>query len=121
MRDVISAPARASIWAGNGYHQSPAIRAAGLIFCSGMLAINPETGEREREPLWSIVARHSGGLATAAIGGTIGAAALSRFTGSGKDAPSGAGAGSVGGDCNSGSSCGWIAFSNWTAIALVKW
>jgi len=38
---------RASIWAGNGYHQSPANRAAGLIFCSGMLAINPETGERE--------------------------------------------------------------------------
>ena len=30
-----------------GYHQSPAVRAAGLIFCSGMLAINPETGERE--------------------------------------------------------------------------
>jgi hypothetical protein len=72
--------------------------------------------------LWSIVARcGSGGLATVAIGGTIGAAALSRFGGSGKDAPSGAGAGSVGGDCNSGSSCGWIAFSNWTAIALVKW
>ena len=53
-----------------------------------------------------------------AIGGTIGAAALSRLGGSGTDAPNGAGAGSVGGDCNSGSSCGWIAFSNWTAIAL---
>ena len=30
-----------------GHYQSPAIRAGGLIFCSGMLAINPETGERE--------------------------------------------------------------------------
>jgi enamine deaminase RidA (YjgF/YER057c/UK114 family) len=30
-----------------GHHQSPAIRACGLIFCSGMVAINPETGERE--------------------------------------------------------------------------
>ena len=30
-----------------GHHQSPAIRAGGLIFCSGMVAINPETGERE--------------------------------------------------------------------------
>jgi|SRR5215207_2737734 2-iminobutanoate/2-iminopropanoate deaminase len=30
-----------------GHHQTPAIRAAGLIFCSGMLAINPHTGERE--------------------------------------------------------------------------
>jgi 2-iminobutanoate/2-iminopropanoate deaminase len=30
-----------------GHHQSPAIQAGGLIFCSGMLAINPETGERE--------------------------------------------------------------------------
>jgi len=31
-----------------GHHQTPAIRAAGLIFCSGMLAVNPETGEREQ-------------------------------------------------------------------------
>jgi 2-iminobutanoate/2-iminopropanoate deaminase len=30
-----------------GHHQSPALQAGGLIFCSGMLAINPETGERE--------------------------------------------------------------------------
>ena len=30
-----------------GHHQSPAIRAGGLIFCSGMVAINPESGERE--------------------------------------------------------------------------
>ena len=30
-----------------GHPQSCAIRAGGLIFCSGMLAIDPETGERE--------------------------------------------------------------------------
>jgi 2-iminobutanoate/2-iminopropanoate deaminase len=29
-----------------GHHQSTAIRAGGLIFCSGMLPIDPETGER---------------------------------------------------------------------------
>ena len=29
-----------------GHHQSPAIRAGGLIFCSGMLPIDAETGER---------------------------------------------------------------------------
>jgi 2-iminobutanoate/2-iminopropanoate deaminase len=29
-----------------GHHQSSAIRAGGLIFCSGMLPIDPETGER---------------------------------------------------------------------------
>jgi hypothetical protein len=38
---------RASIFAGYGHHQRPAIRASGLIFCSGMVAINPESGERE--------------------------------------------------------------------------
>ena len=47
-RDVISAPAPGlDLGREYGYHQSPAIRAAGLIFCSGMLAITPETGERE--------------------------------------------------------------------------
>src|SRR6185312_665525 len=29
-----------------GYHQSPAVRANGFIFVSGMLAVDPETGER---------------------------------------------------------------------------
>src|SRR3954447_892727 len=29
-----------------GHYQSPAIRAGGLIFCSGMLPVDPETGER---------------------------------------------------------------------------
>lgn len=30
-----------------GYPQSSAIETGGLIFCSGMVAVNPETGERE--------------------------------------------------------------------------
>src|ERR1051325_655781 len=30
-----------------GHHQSPAIQAGGLIFCSEMLAITPQTGEGE--------------------------------------------------------------------------
>jgi 2-iminobutanoate/2-iminopropanoate deaminase len=29
-----------------GHHQSPAIRANGLIFVSGMVAVDPETGDR---------------------------------------------------------------------------
>src|ERR1043166_6320972 len=48
MREVISVPVPGLDLAREyGHHQSPAIRAGGLIFCSGMVAINPETGERE--------------------------------------------------------------------------
>ena len=48
MRDVIPAPVPGlDLGREYGHHQSPAIRAGGLIFCSGMVAINPETGERE--------------------------------------------------------------------------
>jgi 2-iminobutanoate/2-iminopropanoate deaminase len=48
MRDVISAPAPGlDLGREYGHHQGPAIRAGGLIFCSGMVAINPESGERE--------------------------------------------------------------------------
>src|SRR5438045_4837255 len=48
MRDVISAPVPGlNLGQEYGHHQSPAIRAGGLIFCSGMVAINPKTGERE--------------------------------------------------------------------------
>ena len=48
MRDVIPAPVPGlDLRREYGHHQSPAIRAGGLIFCSGMMAINPETGERE--------------------------------------------------------------------------
>jgi 2-iminobutanoate/2-iminopropanoate deaminase len=36
-----------------GHHQSPAIRAGGLIFCSGMLPIDPVTGERRHGTLTS--------------------------------------------------------------------
>ena len=36
-----------------GHHQSAAIRAGGLIFCSGMVAVNPETGEREQIMAWT--------------------------------------------------------------------
>jgi 2-iminobutanoate/2-iminopropanoate deaminase len=48
MRDVIPAPVPGlDLRREYGHHQSPAIRASGLIFCSGMVAINPESGERE--------------------------------------------------------------------------
>jgi 2-iminobutanoate/2-iminopropanoate deaminase len=48
MRAVIPAPVHGlDLGREYGHHQSPAIRAGGLIFCSGMVAINPETGERE--------------------------------------------------------------------------
>src|SRR5262249_7089113 len=36
-----------------GHHQSAAIRAGGLIFCSGMLPIDAETGERMHGTLTS--------------------------------------------------------------------
>src|SRR5438067_6139656 len=48
MREIIAAPCpRLDLRIHYGHHQSPAIRAGGLIFCSGMVAIHPETGERE--------------------------------------------------------------------------
>ena len=48
MRDVIPAPVPGlDLCREYGHHQSPAIRAGGLIFCSGMVAINPKSGERE--------------------------------------------------------------------------
>src|SRR5215470_15850176 len=48
MRDVIpAAKPGLDLRDQYGHHQSPAIRAGGLIFCSGMVAIIPETGERE--------------------------------------------------------------------------
>jgi 2-iminobutanoate/2-iminopropanoate deaminase len=36
-----------------GHWQSPAIRAGGLIFCSGMVAVDPLTGERRHGTLTS--------------------------------------------------------------------
>jgi 2-iminobutanoate/2-iminopropanoate deaminase len=48
VREPIAAPAPGLDFAAVlGHHQPPAIRAGGLIFCSGMLAIDPQTGERE--------------------------------------------------------------------------
>src|SRR6266480_769350 len=48
MRELIAAPLSGlDLCQHYGHHQSPAIRAGGLIFCSGMVAIHPETGERE--------------------------------------------------------------------------
>src|SRR5215467_5766502 len=48
MREVISAPvAGLDLRREYGHHQSPAIRAGGLVFCSGMVAVDPVTGERE--------------------------------------------------------------------------
>jgi 2-iminobutanoate/2-iminopropanoate deaminase len=48
IREVLAPPcAGLDMRAQYSHHQSVAIRAGGLIFCSGVLAINPETGERE--------------------------------------------------------------------------
>jgi 2-iminobutanoate/2-iminopropanoate deaminase len=52
MREVIAPPLTGLDFRHHyGHHQSPAIRAGGLIFCSGMLPIDPETGEREHGTL----------------------------------------------------------------------
>jgi 2-iminobutanoate/2-iminopropanoate deaminase len=46
-RELIAAPSPGLDFAAVfGHHQSAAIRAGGLIFCSGMLAVDPRTGER---------------------------------------------------------------------------
>jgi len=48
MRDVIPAPVPSlDLRREYGHHQSPAIRAGGLIFCSGMVAIDAQNGERQ--------------------------------------------------------------------------
>jgi enamine deaminase RidA (YjgF/YER057c/UK114 family) len=47
VREVIAAPlAGLDLRQHYGHHQSPAVRAGGLIFCSGMLPVDPQTGER---------------------------------------------------------------------------
>ena len=47
MREVIAAPrAGLDFHKHFGHWQSPAIRAGRLIFCSGMLPIDPDSGER---------------------------------------------------------------------------
>jgi 2-iminobutanoate/2-iminopropanoate deaminase len=48
MREVIPAPVPGlDLRREYGHHQSPAVRAGGLVFCSGMMAVDPATGERE--------------------------------------------------------------------------
>ena len=53
MREILPVPSGLDLRHHYGHHQSPAIRAGGLIFCSGMVAVNPETGEREHGTLTS--------------------------------------------------------------------
>ena len=46
-REVIAAPLPGlDLRQHYGHFQSPAIRAGGLIFCSGMIPVDPHTGER---------------------------------------------------------------------------
>jgi len=48
MREVIPTPERGlDLRREYGHHQSPAIRAGGMVFCSGMVAIDPQSGERQ--------------------------------------------------------------------------
>ena len=54
MREVIAAPlAGLDLRHHYGHHQSPAVRAGGLIFCSGMLPVDPQTAERRHGTLTS--------------------------------------------------------------------
>ena len=48
MREVIPAPLPGlDLCREYGHHQSPAIRAGGMAFCSGMVVIDPQSGERQ--------------------------------------------------------------------------
>ena len=48
MREVIPTPVPGlDLHREYGHHQSPAIRAGGMVFCSGMVAIDPQNGERQ--------------------------------------------------------------------------
>jgi 2-iminobutanoate/2-iminopropanoate deaminase len=48
MREVIPAPVPGlDIHREYGHHQNPAIWAGGMVFCSGMVAIDPQSGERQ--------------------------------------------------------------------------
>src|SRR5256885_17108672 len=54
MREIIAAPRGGlDLRVHYGHHQSPAVRAGALIFCSGMLPVDPETGERRHGTLTS--------------------------------------------------------------------
>lgn len=46
-REIIPVPLPGlDLGANYGHHQSPAVRAKGFIFVSGMLAVDPQTGDR---------------------------------------------------------------------------
>jgi 2-iminobutanoate/2-iminopropanoate deaminase len=63
IREIIAPPALGlDLSRHYGLHQSPAIRARGLIFCSGMVAVHPETGEREHGTVTSETRRIFGNL-----------------------------------------------------------
>src|SRR5215470_525676 len=48
MREVIPAPVPGlDLRREYGHHQSAAIRAGGMVFCSGMVALDPQSGERQ--------------------------------------------------------------------------
>ena len=48
MREVIPTPEPGlDLRREYGHYQSPAIRAGGMVFCSGMVAIDPQSGERQ--------------------------------------------------------------------------
>jgi 2-iminobutanoate/2-iminopropanoate deaminase len=48
MREVIPTPVPGlDLRREYGHHQSPAIRAGGMVFCSGMVAIDPQSVERQ--------------------------------------------------------------------------
>ena len=48
MREVIPIPVPSlDLRREYGHHQSPAISAGGMFFCSGMVAIDPRNGERQ--------------------------------------------------------------------------
>src|SRR4029450_9651488 len=54
VRELITAPAPGlDLRRHYGHFQSPAIRAGGLIFCSGMIPVDPQTGERLHRTLTS--------------------------------------------------------------------
>ena len=54
MREVITAPLPGlDLRTHYRHYQSPAIRAGELIFCSGMIPVDPHTGERQQGTLTS--------------------------------------------------------------------
>ncbi len=60
MREIIHAPISGlDLRHHYGHRQTPAVRPGGLIFCSGMVAVNPETGEREHGTVTSEARRIS--------------------------------------------------------------